>query len=321
MSTNSQDQEIDLGQIFQKIGDFFQLLVDKIFDGILFLKRNSIYLGILLIIGVVTGYFMDKTKAYVHEIIVSPNYGSVDYLYAKVALLDSKNKENDTLFFKDLGFKNLKNFNGIEIEPINDIYKFIDGKPQNFDLIKLMAEDGDITEITEDKVTSKNFPFHLVTFSTSENTNEEEVVNPLMNYLNNSDYFIAIKNQYIENQKSKIKANDSIIDQIDNLISEFSNTITIGFKSDKLVYYSNNNQLNDIISTKNALTAEQGNIRMNMLNNDKIIKEISSALNIRDTQGLNGKMKLVLPVLFIFIFLILAILKNFYKSQLAKRNL
>ncbi|AWM13655.1 hypothetical protein NHF50_06945 [Flavobacterium sp. NRK F10] len=322
MSTNSQDQEIDLGQAFQKIGGIFQLLVDKLFDGILFLKRNSIYLGVLLVTGVIAGYFMDKTnKSYIHEIIVSPNYGSVDYLYAKVALLDSKNKENDTVFFNDLGFKNLKNFYGIEIEPINDIYKFVDGKPQNFDLIKLMAEDGDIKEITVDQVTSKNFPFHLITFSTGENTNEDEIVKPLMNYLNSSTYFEAIKEQYIENQKEKLAANDSIIKQIDNLINEFSNTVSGGSKSDKLVYYSDNNQLGEIIGTKNNLIAEQGTIKMNILNNDKIIKEISTALNSKDTRGLNGKMKLLLPVLFIFVFLILAVLKSFYKYQLAKRNL
>lgn len=39
MSTNSQDQEIDLGQVFKKIGDFYQLILDKIFDFILFLKK------------------------------------------------------------------------------------------------------------------------------------------------------------------------------------------------------------------------------------------------------------------------------------------
>ena len=40
MSTNSQEQEIDLGQLSKKIGGFFQKLIDSFFDLILFIKRN-----------------------------------------------------------------------------------------------------------------------------------------------------------------------------------------------------------------------------------------------------------------------------------------
>ena len=58
--------------------------------------------------------------------------------------------------YLDLGFKNIKKLGSIKIEPIIDIYKFIDGNPENFDLIKLMAEEGDITKIMEGDITSKN---------------------------------------------------------------------------------------------------------------------------------------------------------------------
>jgi hypothetical protein len=44
---------------------------------------------------------LDKSRtAYDHEIIVMPNFGSTDYLYGKVALLNAKIKENDSLFYK-----------------------------------------------------------------------------------------------------------------------------------------------------------------------------------------------------------------------------
>ena len=47
MSSNSQDQEIDLGQVFTKIGSLIQKGIDSIFDLFLFLKRNFLILGIL----------------------------------------------------------------------------------------------------------------------------------------------------------------------------------------------------------------------------------------------------------------------------------
>ena len=168
MSTNSHDQEIDLGQVFKKIRSFFQSIVDSFFDAILFVKKNIIILSILFVIGAGIGFYLDKTnKSYNNEIIVTPNFGSVDYLYSKIALLDAKKRENDTVFFSNLGIKNVKDFGKIQIEPIIDVFKFVDKKPDNFELIKLMAEEGDLDKILENEVTSKNYPFHLIKFSTS----------------------------------------------------------------------------------------------------------------------------------------------------------
>ena len=321
MSSNSQDQEIDLGQVFSKIGGFFGTITDKIFDLILFLIKNSILILILLVIGFGIGYFLDKTsKTYNHEIIVSPNFGSTEYLYAKVNLLEAKKKENDTIFISNLGVKNVKEIGKIEIEPIIDVYQFISNKPENFELIKLMAEDGSLDKIIKDEVTSKNYPIHVIKFSTGKLLKEADVVSPLLDYFNDSEYYNKVKNQYLENTKIKMSANDSTTAQINSLLNDFSKTATGNQKSSSLVYYNENNNLNEIINTKNALVGEQGDLRMRLINSDKIIKEISVTTNIINTKGTNGKLKLVLPILFIFMFLLFHLFRNFYKKQLQKRS-
>jgi uncharacterized membrane protein len=321
MSTNSQDQEIDLGQVFSKIGGFFGTITDKIFDLILFLIKNSILILILLVIGVVTGYFLDKTsKTYNHEIIVTPNFGSVDYLYSKVNLLEAKKKENDTTFISNLGVKNVKEFGKIEVEPVIDVYKFISNKPENFELIKLMAEDGNLEEIIKNEVTSKNYPLHLIKFSTSKIVSNEEIVFPLLAYFNDSEYYNTVKKQHLENTKLKMSANDSTTAQINTLLNDFSKTATGNQKSSSLVYYNENNNLNEIINTKNALVSEQGDLRMRLINSDKVIKEISVTTNIVNTKGVNGKLKIILPILFFFVFLLFHWFRNFYAKQLAKRS-
>lgn len=321
MDTKSHDQEIDLGQLFSKIGNVYQNILNKIFDTILFIKRNLVVLLVLLVVGFAVGLFLDKTsKSYDHEIIVSPNFGSVDYLYAKIALLDAKKKDNDTVFFSNLGFKNVKDLGKIEIDPIIDIFKFVNQNGSGFELIKLMAEDGDLDKIVENEITSKNYPFHLIKFSTSEKTEISKTIEPLLNYLNDSEYFKTIQKQYLENENIKIKANDSIIRQIDKLVEGFSKSVASGSKTDKMVYISDNNQLNEIINTKNGLIGEQGALRLNLINNDKIIKEISTTINSLNTKGINGKRKLILPIMFIVLFVGINVFKNFYKKQIEKRS-
>ena len=92
--SNSDNQEIDLSQISKKIGEFFESIFTTIFKGILFLKRNLLIVVILFVIGVGLGVYLDKqTKVYDHEIVVSPNFGSNDYLYAKIELIKSKINE------------------------------------------------------------------------------------------------------------------------------------------------------------------------------------------------------------------------------------
>lgn len=322
MSSNSQDQEIDLGQVFSKIGTLFQKGIDSIFDLFLFIKKNSIILGILLILGFAIGYFLDKNdKSYDHEIIVTPNFGSTDNLYAKIGLLSSKKKENDSLFLKNLGIRTPENFKKIKVEPIIDAYKFIQNNETNFELIKLMAEDGDLDKILEGDLTSKNYPFHVIKFSTKGQTDTEKTITPILSFLNESEYYSAIRKENINNIKLKMTANDSTIAQINYLLNDFSNTTSSNQKSDKLVYYNENNQLNEIIKTKDALISEQGVLRINLINNTSIIKEISTTINIKNTKGVNGKMKLILPIIFIFLFFFVAVFIRFYKVQVAKRNL
>ena len=319
---NTDNQEIDLSQISKKIGGFFENISTKIFKAFLFFKRNIIWVGILFALGAGIGIYLDKTsKVYDNQIIVCPNFGSTDYLYSKIELINSKISDADTLFLKDvIGLKEPKKFKKITIIPITDVYKFIDNKEQNFELIKLLAEDGDIKKIVNESLTSKNYPYHLISYTTSNATSSEVTLQPLLNYLNNSDYYKVIQKEYLNNIKIKMVQNDTIISQINGVLNSFSRTVNNAQKSHKLVYYNENTQLDAIIKTKDALVNEQGTHRLELVNLDTIIKENSSTLNIKNNKAVNGKMKLVLPVLFIFIFILVGFLKSYYKKQMAKLN-
>ena len=319
--TNPDNQEIDLSQISKKIGSFFENISTQIFKGILFFKRNIVWLGILVVIGGGLGYLLDRGKVYESQMIVMPNFGSTDYLYAKVNLINSKIEEGDTIFLKKVvGLKEPKKIKGIMVTPIADVYKFIENKNQNFELIKLMAEDGDIKKIVNESLTSKNYPFHLVTFSTVGLTTNEGTIDPILNYLNDTNFYKLVQKEYLNNIRIKMVENDTIISQINGFLNSLNNTVNGQQKSDKLVYYNENSQLDEVLKTKDELIKEQGNHRIELVNYDKVIKDNSVTLNIKDNSSINGKMKIVLPIVFILLFVLVGLLKAYYKHQMAKLN-
>jgi hypothetical protein len=116
-----------------------------------------------------------------------------------------------------------------------------------------------------------------------------------------------------------MKANDSTIAQIDGLMNQFKNR-TNSNHSEKLVYFNENTQLNDIILTKETLFREQANLRISLVNLDKIVKETSIILNDKNTKGTNGKMKFIVPFIFLLLFIGLKGLWSFYKKQALKNE-
>ena len=313
------DQEIDIFQLSRSIGGFFDRVNRSIFRAIQFFIRNWIVLLILVLLGAVLGYYLDSNKkSYNNQVVVTPNFESVDYLYAKVDLIQSKIAAGDLDFLKNVvGISNPQSIRRIEIKPIADVYKFIEDKEQNFELIKLMAEVGEVKKVLEDNVTSKNYTYHTISFVSNGTVSEKEVVEPLLKYLNNSAYFNSTQKIGYKNLEREIAQNDTIIAQIDEVLNGLSSTAKNSSKNDKLVYYSENLQLNDIIKTKQKLVTEQGKNRFRLITFDKTIKEINSTLNINEIKTVNGHFKIWLPLFFIFIFVLISMFRKFYSKQLA----
>lgn len=320
---NQENQEIDLFQVFKSVGRFFEKINTGIFRCIQFFVKKAIVIIVLVILGIGLGFYLDKTqKKFDHQIIVTPNFKSADYLYSKINLINSKIIEGDTAFLKNsVGLKHPEILKGIKIKPITDVYKFIENKNENFELIKLMAEAGDINKILEDNLTSKNYTNHEIIVKTDELASDESTIQPILNFLNESDYFKKIQIEEFKNIQIKLSQNDTIISQIDAVLNGFSSSVNRNQQSDKLVYYNENTQLNDVIKTKEALIYQQGVLRVDLIGMDKIIKENSATLNIENTSSVNGKLKFVLPVLFLCLYILMHLFMTYYKSQMKKAQL
>ena len=185
-------------------------------------------------------------------------------------------------------------------------------------MVKLLSEDGDIKKVVTDKITSKNYANHKISIKTKDKISNKNTLEPLLNYLNTNDYFNNIKESKLNSINIKISENQGIISQINGLINQFSSAINSPQKSDKLVYYNENTQLNDVLKNKENLISETAYLKLQLIDLSKTIKDTSSVINIKDNEKLNNKLKFFLPLIFIFIFIFVGFVKNFYKKEALK---
>lgn len=327
-STNSDHQEIDLTMISNKINGFFSGIGSSIYRSIEFFKRNLLITGILVFSGVGLGIYLDSNnESYDSKIIVRPNFGSTEYLYNKIDLLSSKIKNSDTVFLKSIGIKDPNSIKLIKIEPIIDIYSLVNYNEKNvpvttntinFELLKLLAEDGDVNKVIKDKATSKNYYWHTIHIATHGFATDESTIKPILAYLNNNSYFEKLKQINIQNVKENIRKNEEMIFQINAVLEKLATATDQ--KADKLVFYNENTDLNGILKTKQDLVLKIGLQKEDLANYESVIKNNSSILNVKNTESVNGKLKLVLPLLFIFGFVFIRLFSKFYKRQALKHN-
>lgn len=327
---NNDNQEIDLSQISNGIGKLFDKILLSIFNVIQFFKNKIIWLGLLFILGAGLGFYLDSERVYDSQIIVSPAGGGVDYLYSKIDLLSSKLAENDQAFIKGIGIKNSSQIQSIKIEPIIDLYNFVNNNTaiasnaqntQNFEVIKLLAESNDINSVIKDELTSKNYPYHSLVITSKDKINQNEIIKPILKYLNTDDYLNQITKITKENILIQLEKNKNEIVQVDSLINTISRNIGKNDKGSNLIYNNENNQLTGLFDLKNKLVSEIANDKIQLVKIDTFIKDVSITPNVINSKGLNGKLKLVLPFLFCFIFIFISVFISFYRNQAAKQKL
>ena len=323
MSTNvpqNQDQqEIDLFVVFKKAVDFFQWINRVLFLSIRFFVKNAMVVFLLILLGFGVGLYLDKTKQqYDHHIIVAPNFKSTDYLYAKIDLLASKIAERDTAFLNSVGLHKYSSLRSIKIEPVVDIYKLISSNDQNFELLALLAQNGDLKTVVKETTTSKNYNFHTIIVSTEGTTTQNDIIDPLLRYLNTNRYYADVQKIAVANIQQKIKVKEDIILQIDEIIKSYTTNKESVIKNDKMMYYSENNHLDNIIKTKDTLFSTMAALKMELFNSKKIINDNSVVLNIKNNKFSNGKLKFILPFVLLAFFVLTQLFISFYKNQSAK---
>ena len=300
--------EIDLLKVTDNLSRNLSNSIQHVKNFLKFIKKNILYIILIFIIGGVAGYFYDKfNKSYYSSIIVAPNFETVDYLYDKVELLNSNISQEKEETLASLQIDEAKKIGKIEVEPIDDIYKFIRKEEAYLEVFKIMSENNDAKKVIDDYATSKNFTLHKITINSSTKVSEEDL-QQLMKFVNSSKYYNDMRLKIIANLDDQIVKNNQSIAQIDSIL----NTAPSKNKVSSSLSINDNSELNDLFHNKKALIHENHELSVHKSNLDYIVTPVNYAPNIINKKGLNGKMKFVFPVVFVGGFFILAFGRRYF---------
>ena len=108
-----------------------------------------------------------------------------------------------------------------------------------------MAESGDVNKIIQDQTTSKNYYLHGINIKTAIAYQQKDLIDPLLDFLQQSEYFLKLQKIQQDNLEEKLIANKAIIAQIDQIVLSLNQN-----KTGSNVSISENTGLSDLIQKK-----------------------------------------------------------------------
>lgn len=311
---NSSD-EIDLGQLFQLIGRGFNAIFRWVLRVFLYLKKNILILIGLLVVGLVIGYVLSKitAKKLKTEIIVNPQLESKNYLYDAVNEIQSNILVKDTVFFKSIGVDAI-DFNGLEIT-IGRVLEEDNSESdlQFLELLQTFEKTDAISDIVRAELKNKSSLNHRITIYYEDVRFGDEFAKKVITYINSNEYFKGLIEVRRTNATNRIKENEDLLKQVDNIIVNYTNGLATkpnGAVGDRIIL-DNQEQVNiaDIFEYKTQLIQDIESKKLELEQQT----EVASIINFGKPQAVQKsffrKNIILMPVLLLVLFLILSIIR------------
>ena len=303
------EEEIDIGFLFQKIGNFFKNILIGFLQIIVFYYKKKWILIALVVVGGVLGYFWENSAEdkFKNNFIVAANYESADYLYNKIDAVDSKIKLVDTTFLEKAFGEHYLKVNFIEIEPITNIYEFVDESESNKELFELLSEDEDMAEFIEEPVNSRNYPNHMIDL-VIEGVNKDLhkiITDNFFTYLNSNEYYNNSKRISLKNTLLQIDQNQQVRQQIDAVISSVTNQDVLEGKN-PMVSIKENQVIDDLLKRKNLTLNQDRKLQTNLENEKNVVQVVDANYQIEFEESIFSKnKKFLLPFILILLYSII----------------
>ena len=235
MSTNQKnnEEEVDLGSLFviigkgfsnffNFIGNIFKEIFDFIISVLIFLKENSIKIGIAGIIGAVAGIFLEvrTPTTYGSDLLLEPNFKSARQLYNNINYYNVLVKQKDTAALQktfNLDKASAASLKKFEIVPLRVDADLIDAYN---DLIlsvdTLTIKSYDYADFKE-AFTNYDYKVHMVTVIAEKNNVFDKLDDVIISSVVDNKYFNRLKVLTNENLDRTDSLYRESLTQIDSL--------------------------------------------------------------------------------------------------------
>ncbi len=303
--TNSSD-EIDLGQLFQLIGKGFNSLFRVFLRFFLYLKRNALILFGLLILGGAIGYGLNRivSKKLKTEVIVKPQLESKNYLYDVINEIQANIKAKDTAFFSDIGI-DVSNLNGLKvgIAPVNENKESTESEIKYLELLQSFENTEAIADIVRAELRNKSSFNHRISFFYKDAKVGQQFAKGVMNYININEHFDGLIAVYRENAASRIKENEQLLKQVDEIITGYTKKLAEydGMEGNDRIVLDNQETVNitGLFSLKNNLIEDIESKNLELEQRTDPIKIINFGKPQEVQKSLFGKNIVLIPLILI----------------------
>jgi hypothetical protein len=226
MGNENYKDEVDVMQVFSMFRKFFKSFLRSVISVIRFYKKKIILFSILLVIGAVTGFFLDQNQdtkgKYVQEIIIEPKYNSAKYIYDFVEELE--NNFQDDVFLSKLGISSdhIKNIKKITIEPVvkgTDVLDNLQERYKNREFFKDVME-----AYEEDQLREEGFrdfyKHHKLTINFNKaSEHNSKMTSSILEYIKSNKYYQGISDLTLRQKKIDIERNNTSLQFIDTYLN------------------------------------------------------------------------------------------------------
>ena len=320
-STQTNSDEIDLGQLFQLLGRGFNAIFRWFLRVFLYFKKNIFILIGLLILGLAIGYGLNQiiSKKYKTEVIVKPQIESKNYLYDVINEIQSNIKSKDTVFFKSIGIDNI-DFNGLNVV-ITRVAEVGNSESdiQYLELLQSFENTDAIADIVRAELENKSSFNHRITFYYKNSNFGKEFSEKILTYINTNKYFNNLLEVYRSNAKGRIVEDEKLLKQVDEiitnytngLVNEANNTIT------ERIVLDNQEQVNiaDIFEYKTGLIRDIEVKKLELQERLVPVSIINMGQPQVEQKSFFGKSIVLIPIIFISVFFILSALVYLNKKS------
>ncbi len=312
----SNNDEVNISDLLSSIKKGLIKGVVLFFMALDFILKKWIIITVLLVTGIVLGYFSQENSKPEKsaKLLIQINHDAVSYIYSEVEFINEKIKENDSLFFNQIGFKKgAININEIEITPIidlTDIAKSYDVNDRNLEgLLRNLEFNNDEININETFISK--YKYHILEIKLSDQANFE-TTNSLIKYFNSNEIIERLRDTTINDIKTHIQLNKNSISQIDKIIDNYSTTESLPSSSNQIYVVDKNFSIHGLLLKKSELQIEIEDLNKYLVYANEIVVIINKPSIIEVKPGLLGNKIIKYPVLFVFTFLLLAFFRYIY---------